>query len=451
MTGSDAIHTDAILESISDGVFTVDLHWRITSFNRAAEEITGIPREEALGRPCSEVLRASLCEQGCPLRRTLSTGQPVIDQSAFVVDAEGQRIPISISTAVLRDASGELVGGAETFRDLSLVEELRKQLHGRYRVGDLVSCSPAMREVFEILPAVADSDSTVLIQGETGTGKELLAQALHGLGPRKDRPFVAVNCGAFPDSLLESELFGHRSGAFTGATRDRQGRFARAEGGTLFLDELGEMSPAMQVKLLRVIQERVYEPLGSSRSIHTDVRILCATNRDLAERVRAGAFREDLYYRIHVVQIDLPPLRERLEDVPLLVEHFVTRFNRLRQRDLAGVDTRAMALLMAHDWPGNVRELENAIEHAYILCREGWIQPQHLPRELLALRPRGGSRALADIVQAAETQAILEPVRRHDGNREAAARELGVHKSTLFRKVSELGISLPPGDGRSRR
>ena len=353
---------------------------------------------------------------------------------------------------MLRDAAGEFVGGAETFRDLSLVEELRKQLHGRYRVGDLVSCSPAMREVFEILPAVADSDSTVLIQGETGTGKELLAQALHGLGPRKDRPFVAVNCGAFPDTLLESELFGHRSGAFTGATRDRQGRFARAEGGTLFLDELGEMSPAMQVKLLRVIQERIYEPLGSSHSIPTDIRILCATNQDLAERVRAGAFREDLYYRIHVVQIDLPPLRERLEDVPLLVEHFVTRFNRLRQRDLAGVDARGMALLMAHDWPGNVRELENAIEHAYILCREGWIQPQHLPRELLALRPRGtGSRALADIVQAAETQAILEAVRRHDGNREAAARELGVHKSTLFRKVSELGISLPPGDGRSRR
>src|SRR3990172_1877437 len=433
--------TNAILESISDGVFTVDLGWRITSFNRAAEEITGISREEAIGRLCPEVFRSSMCEAECALRRTLKTGKPVIGRSGFIVDADGTRIPISVSTAVLRDAGGHVVGGAETFRDLSEVEALRRELEGRLRVGDLVSRSPVMQKVFEVLPAIAASPSTVLILGETGTGKELVARTIHSLSPRCKGPFVAVNCGALPDTLLESELFGYKAGAFTGATRDKPGRFAVAKGGTLFLDEIGEVSPAMQVRLLRVLQERSYEPLGGTRSETADVRVIVATNKDLAEQGRRGAFREDLYYRVNVVRVVLPPLRLRKEDIPVLVEQFIVRFNRLQRRSVQGVESEALSMLMAHDWPGNVRELENAIERSYILCDEGFIGLGHLPEELTA---RGSARTSGSRMRAArellEAHTIRKALERNAGNRTAAAKELGIHKSTLFRKIKRLAI-----------
>jgi PAS domain S-box-containing protein len=244
--------TEAILESISEGVFTVDLEWCITSFNRAAEEITGIRRKEAVGRLCSEVFRSSMCETECALRRTLKTGKPIIGKSGYIIDSDGKRIPISVSTAVLRDAAGRVAGGAETFRDLSEVEELRRELEGKYQVGDLTSRSALMQRVFEVLPAIAASPSTVLIIGETGTGKELVARTIHSLSPHNQGPFIAVNCGALPDTLLESELFGYKAGAFTGANKDKPGRFGLARGGTIFLDEIGEVSPALQVRLLRV-------------------------------------------------------------------------------------------------------------------------------------------------------------------------------------------------------
>ena len=451
MSSEPVIPTDAILESISDGVFTVDCDWRVTSFNRAAEEITGVLRAEAVGRLCSDVFRASLCEGGCPLRRSRETGQPVVNESAFIVDADGQRIPISIGAAVLRDASGAVIGGAETFRDLSLIEALRAELEGRVQLGALVSRSRAMQAVFDLVEAVSHSAATVLVQGETGTGKELIARAIHDLGPRASGPFVAVNCGAFPDTLLESELFGHTAGAFTGAGKRREGRFAAAEGGTLLLDEIGETSPAMQVKLLRVLQERSYEPLGSSRPVRADVRVLAATNRDLTTEVKRGSFREDLYYRIRVVEVRLPPLRERREDIPLLVERFVARFNRLQDRSVTGIDPTALSLLAAHDWPGNVRELENIVERAFILCGDGPIEARHLPGELtgpVGHRP-GGPLTLDEAVRDAARRQILDAVRRNGNSRLAAARELGIHKSTLFRKVAELGIELPDGDGRS--
>jgi PAS domain S-box-containing protein len=444
--------TEIILESISDGVFTVDRDWRITSFNRAAEEITGVIREEAIGRPCSEVFRASMCEVDCALRHTLETGTPVINRSAYIIDAEGRRIPISVSTALLQDEKGEIIGGAETFRDLSLVEELRKELTGRFQVGDLVSRSPSMRKIFDVLPQVAGSDSTVLIEGETGTGKELLARALHSLSTRCDKPFIAVNCGALPDTLLESELFGYRAGAFTGAERDKPGRFSLADKGTLFLDEIGEISPALQVRLLRVLQERTFEPLGSTRTVPVDVRVIVATNRDLAAQVKKGAFRQDLYYRINVVRIEMPPLRKRKEDIPLLVDHFVNRWNRIRGKSISGVSPEVLSFLMAHDYPGNIRELENIIEHAFVLCAEGRIEPRHLPEDYNARVPtrtkRGG---MSDTVRAMESETIREALRRNRNNRLATARELGIHKSTLFRKMKALGILLPEDDGRSRR
>jgi PAS domain S-box-containing protein len=444
--------TDAILESISDGVFTVDRDWRITSFNRAAEEVTGVSRREAIGRRCSEVFRSSMCGADCALQKTLKTGKPTIGKSGYIIDASGNRIPISVSTAVLRDAEGRVIGGAETFRDLSEVEALRQELAGRFHVGDLVSRSPLMQKVFEVMPAISASPSTVLILGETGTGKELIARTIHSLSPRNRGPFIAVNCGALPDTLLESELFGYKAGAFTGANRDKAGRFALAKGGTIFLDEIGEVSPALQVRLLRVLQERTYEPLGATRSEAADVRVLVATNKDLAGQVRQGLFREDLYYRVNVVRIELPPLRRRKEDIPLLVNQFVARFNRLQQKSVKGIGTEALSLLMAYDWPGNIRELENAIERAFILCNDGPIGIGHLPWELTA--PGAAVGADADVRSAhdvLDAQAIHAALEHNAFNRLAAARELGIHKTTLFRRMKRLGISLPERDGRARR
>jgi len=445
--------TEAILESISDGVFTVDHGWRITSFNRAAEAITGVPRREAIGRPCAEVFRSSMCEAACALRETMATGEPVVDRSAFIVDADGRRIPISVSTALLRDEAGKVVGGVETFRDLSLVEELRKELEGRAEVGDLVSRSPAMRRIFDILPQAAAGESTVLIQGETGTGKELLARAIHDLSPRRRGPFVPVNCGALPDTLLESELFGYKAGAFTGATKDKPGRFAVAGGGTIFLDEIGDVSPALQSRLLRVLEEKTFEPLGGTESVKADVRIIAATNQDLSAMVEEGAFRRDLYYRVNVVRLHVPPLRDRKEDIPLLADRFVARFNHLQNKAVTGVSREALAVLMAHDYPGNVRELENLIERAFVLCEEGEIEPRHLPEDVLP-RTRGQAKGeaggdLASAVRQAEVRAILDALERNDYNRQAAARDLGMHKSTFFRKVRALGLRLPEQDGRS--
>jgi len=444
--------TSIILESISDGVFTVDGEWRVTSFNRAAETITGIRREQAIGRPCCEVFRASLCETDCALRQTFATGKPVVGRSAFIVRADGERLPISVSTAVLRDEEGRVIGGAETFRDLSAVEELRKELSGRFEIGDFVSRSPAMRRVFDILPQVAASDCTVLVQGETGTGKELLARALHHTGPRRRRPFVAVNCGALPETLLESELFGYKAGAFTGAQRDKPGRFALAEGGTLFLDEIGDMSPALQVRLLRVLQDGTYDVVGGTETRRADVRVIAATHRDLERRVGEGAFRADLYYRIDVVKIEIPPLRERREDVPLLVDHFVARLNRLQGKSVVGVHPEVLGLLMAYDFPGNVRELENILEHAFVLCDGDRLELGHLPPRFLARRGLGaGSPAIRDAARAAEACLISEALERHGFDRLATARALGIHKSTLHRKIRALGLALPERDGRARR
>jgi PAS domain S-box-containing protein len=444
--------TEAILESISDGVFTVDLDWRITSFNRAAEAITGIARGEAIGRLCCDVFRSSMCESQCALDQTLKTGNPVIGKSVYIIDADGSRLPISVSTAVLKDNAGHVIGGAETFRDMSEAEALHRERVGRFTIGDLVSHSLLMQKIFDILPAVSASSSTVLICGETGTGKELIARTIHSLSPRRKKPFVAVNCAALPDALLESELFGHTVGAFTGATRNKPGRFALADGGTLFLDEIGDISQALQVKLLRVLQDHQFEPLGATRTETADVRIISATNKDLSKAMRKGAFREDLYYRVNVVRVELPPLRKRFEDVPILVKHFIDRFNQLQEKSIKGLSSEALSILMAHHWPGNVRELENIIERAFIMCDSEQISIEHLPEDLIARRTGHhlvtNMQAAREILDAHSIRAALE---RNSNSRLAAARDLGIHKSTLFRKIKKLGITLPDTDGRSHR
>jgi PAS domain S-box-containing protein len=435
--------TEIILESISDGVFTVDHEWRITSFNRAAEMITGIPREEAVEKFCREIFRSNMCERDCALRRTMKLGRSFIDSSTYIITKEGRHIPVVVSTSLLKDTDGKVLGGVETFRDMSLVEELRKELEGRFQVGDMVSRNPGMHKIFRILPQVAESDSTVLIQGETGTGKELLARAIHELSPRRKKPFIAVNCGALPDTLLESELFGYKKGAFTDATRDKPGFLASAEGGTILLDEIGDLSTAFQIRLLRVLQDQTYKPLGATSSVKANVRILAATNRDLTDLVKKGVFRQDLFYRINVIQMDLPPLRERKEDIPMLVKHFIGRFNRLRGRSVTGIGQEALSLLMFHNYPGNIRELENVIEHAFVLCYEGQIEIHCLPENLRIKSPRPIAHStMGEALKLTEAQVILGALERNKNNRLAAARELGIHKSTLFRKIKMLGIDL---------
>lgn len=441
---------DIILDSINEGVFTVDREWRLMSFNQAAERITGISREEALGKRCCEVFRASICETACALSGTMETGRPVVNATAHIVNEAGERVPIRISTAILRDESGEVIGGVETFQDLSQVEELRKELESRYSFEDIIGRSRPMRDLFELLPLVAESESTVLVEGPSGTGKELAARAVHNLSPRSERPFIAVNCAALPDALLESELFGHKAGAFTDARRDKPGRFILANKGTIFLDEIGDISPAMQARLLRVLQERVVEPLGAVEPVPVDVRVIAATNKDLQQLVREGAFREDLYYRVRVVHLKLPGLKERREDIPLLVDHLVQRFNRRQGRSIQGVSGAVMKRLMEHDYPGNVRELENIIEQAFVLCRGPLIEERHLPPEL---RPQGvsGNGSSAPSLDAVERQLIEDTLVRCDGNRRLAAQELGVNPSTLYRKIRALNVQTPPMDGRGRR
>lgn len=433
--------TKVILECISDGVFTIDYNWEITSFNRAAEEITGISRKEAIGRHCWEVFRSNMCEEGCALKKTMEEGKPFISTSGYIINSEKKRIPITTSTSLFIDKNGDVIGGVETFRDHSLVEELRKEISSSFKVEDIVSKSAAMKKIFNILPQISDSDSSVLIEGETGTGKELMARAIHNMSLRKDKPFIAINCGAMPDTLLESELFGYKKGAFTNAMKDKPGQFALAHGGTIFLDEIGDTSPAFQVSLLRVLQEHEFTPLGGLNTEKTDVRIVAATHQDLSELLKKNQFRQDLYYRINVIRLTLPPLRQRMEDIPLLVERFVDKLNMLQKKYIQGIDTHVLQTLMSYDFPGNIRELENIIEHAFVLCSQGYIQLNHLPG-FLSLQTQGREDKEDDLLTSVHIRLITDALARNNYNRNAAAKELGIHKSTLFRRIKKLGIKL---------
>ena len=371
----------------------------------------------------------------------METGRSVINKAVHIVDAKGERHAIAISTALLKNENGKVIGGVETFRDMSLVEELRKEIEGRWSCEDIISQNHRMQRLFSVLPNVAESDCTVLVESESGTGKELLARAIHNLSFRKDKPFVAVSCGALPDTLLESELFGYKAGAFTDAKKDKPGRFALAEGGTIFLDEIGDISTAVQVRLLRVLQERSYEPLGAVSSVNADVRVITATNKKLDKLVEQNRFREDLYYRINVMKLELPPLRDRKDDIPLLVNHFISRFNHLRGKHVSCVTDEVLTILFAYDYPGNVRELENIIEHCFVLCQGEIIEKKHLPGSVCPSSDvdKVKTGEITTLKQM-EILLIIEALRRNKGNQTATAKELGINKSTLFRKLKAHNI-----------
>jgi PAS domain S-box-containing protein len=449
--------TKIILDSIADGVFTVDSDWKITSFNRAAEKITGIKKEEAVGRYCWEVFKASICEKDCSMRRTMETKHPIINQHIFIVNSIGDRIPISISTALLKDNKGNIIGGVETFRDLSVEEQLREELAKQHTFFGIISKNREMQRLFEMLELVSGNDTTVLLEGESGTGKELFARAIHSISHRKKGPIITVNCGALPDTLLESELFGYKAGAFTDAKRDKPGRFAQAENGTLFLDEIGDISPMLQMRLLRVLQEKVYEPLGSTKSEKADVRIVAATNKNLEELVQQGLFREDLFYRINIVTLFLPPLRERKEDIPLLLEHFLRRLNSMRGKEIQGISPKAMNILMSYDFPGNIRELENIIEYATVVCKNRLIRRVHLPETLqqkIGLRKILASEKITESepsLEAVEKDIIYRTLRKNNWSRKLTAAQMGIHPTTLWRKMKRLNLEIPDHDGRKKK
>ncbi|MDD3619499.1 MAG: sigma 54-interacting transcriptional regulator [Desulfobulbaceae bacterium] len=440
---TDQILNQYILDSVTDGVFTVNHNFVITSFNKALEKITGYRADEVMGTHCSEIFCSEICgTERCPMATAIQSGLSPSMQTMEIQTRDGRSVPVSVIANVLTDNMGNIIGGVEMVRDLTEINELRRKLAREGTDQGILTRSPKMKRILSVLPEFARSDATILILGESGTGKELIAQTIHAQSHRSDNPFVAVNSGALPDTLLESELFGYKAGAFTDARKDKKGRFAAAEKGTLFLDEIGDISPAMQVKLLRVIQSKAYEPLGANTPVKTDVRIIAATNRNLEEMVQDGTFREDLYYRLNVVKIELPPLRERMEDIPLLVEHFIDKFNRQRNRNVGGISQEVLSILIHHDFPGNIRELENIIEYAFILCHEGLIMPQHLPEWLTAGKEEGetvdGPLTLKDM----ERKTITEALKRNEYRKMKTCRELGISKDTLRRKIEAYNIPM---------
>ena len=435
--------SEAIVNSIADGVITVSKDLRITSFNKSAENVTGFSAREVIGKPCRSIFRSAACEEGCPVVETIRTGAPATGVEVEILSKDGSRIPVSMNTALLRDENGVVVGAVESFRDLSRVRKLTEELRGLYSFRNIIGRSPQIQQVFNLIRSVAATNVTVLVQGETGTGKELVARAVHYESARGNARFVAVSCAALPETLLESELFGHVKGAFTGATSDRKGRFDMADGGTLFLDEIAEIGYDTQAKLLRVLESREFERVGDSATRRVDVRLICATNKNLRDLIAEERFREDLYYRINVVTIDLPPLRERSGDIPLLIHHFVEKLSKETGKTVTGISPDAMDLLVDYTWPGNVREMENAIGHAFVHCRGGAILPEHLPQDITRGVPHITHAALASFGSVCDMEKVLiqESLKQAGGNRTLAARKLGMSRTSLWRKMKKYGLS----------
>lgn len=428
-----------IFNSISDGIFTVDKNCKITSFNRAAEEITGFSASEAINKHCFDIFRTDICNKRCALKDTLKTEEPIENIRVTIISRNGCEIPISVTTTLLRDKKNSVIGAVELFKDISELEQLREHINKKRSLDEIVSVNQNMQRIISLLPNIAESDCNVLIQGPSGSGKELFAQVIHNLSARKYGPYIKINCAALPAQLLESELFGYEKGAFTDAKRDKPGQFCLANGGTLLLDEISEMDISLQVKLLRVLNNGEYRPLGSSKTFYSDARIIAATNSDLKKEIEENRFREDLYYRINVMNIKVPPLKDRPEDIPLLVNHFINLFKKKNIKTIESISPEALRILKRYSFPGNVRELENAIQHTFVMCRNGVILPEHLPESMLD--EYYVSKDTSDNYKG-EKELIIESLKRNNGNRQKVADELGIHRSTLWRKIRGLNVNI---------
>ncbi len=431
---------EAIFHSVADGILTFDNDRRVVNANVAAVAMLGVDETRVAGRPAGEVLPGRLGDVDALLAETLATGESVHGRENLLVGAAGREIRVLITTSRLYDRNGEVGGAVVVLRDVTHVRELEVRLEERTRLHSIIGKSHAMQEMFRLIEEVAPTDSTVLIEGESGTGKELVADAIHRSSRRAQGPFVKVNCSALSEGLLESELFGHVKGAFTGALQDRVGRFERADDGTLLLDEVGDLPERIQVKLLRVLQEREIERVGDSRVRRVNVRILAATHRSLRRLVDEGAFRQDLYYRLHVIPIRVTPLRERREDIPDLAAAFLHELGTAAGKKLERISPDALRVLMDHRWPGNVRELRNAVEHAVVKCRGSVLLVEDLPRELIE-ESAGVSRLARTPSRDREGERIREALEATGWNRGEAARRLGIDRSTLWRKMKKLGIA----------
>lgn len=429
----------SILDSVADGVFSLDLDRKITSFNRAAEHITGWSRYEVIGKPCWEVFRSTVCDSSCPVLEALAADDDVVNREFEIMDRENNKIPVSVSASVLRDSMGQVVGAVETFRDLSTIAQMQQQVKDRYSFEGIYSRNPAMHGLFNVLPDIAASDATVLVHGDSGTGKELFARAIHNLSSRRDGPLVIVNCGALPEPLLEAEIFGAKRGAYTGAVESRPGRLEMAQGGTLFLDEIGDLPLALQVKLLRVLENKEFQPLGAKHPQKADVRFVTATHRHIETMVEEGSFRRDLYFRINVVGFTIPPLRDRKEDIPLLIDLALQRLNKEYNKKIRGFTPEAMQRLMQHNYPGNIRELLNIVEQTVILCRDGEIGYDLLP-EYLHDEGGGASRATRSRRGCPSAEDLAKALDRFHGNRQLVAQEFGVDRTTLWRWMKRMNL-----------
>jgi len=457
---------DQILDTMDDGIIVHDQHRYIYIFNRAAEKITGYKREEVLGKSCHEIFRPNgLCGSKCQLKdeKIDSVSDQQYEIGFTTKDGEDRRL--KIRSALMNMPQGKAEGLVITIRDITEVSELRWKMKNKYSFHGMVGASEAMREVFNSIRQVTFSDYPVLITGESGTGKELVARAIHNESRRSAGPFVPINCGALPENILESELFGHVRGAFTGAIRDKKGRFELAHNGTIFLDEVGELSPAFQVKLLRVLEGKQFEQVGGERTIEVDVRVISATNRDIKKMLEEGSFRIDLFYRLCVVPLRLPPLRDRREDLPLLVEQTLANIRRETSKKIRTISSKAMEMLMAYDWPGNIRELINVLQFASVRCNLEEILPSHLPPEINRLSkgtklrsadethtaPRfTNSNVAAGLTTAYDPsrkrrkltfEAVVQAIDEAGGNKVKAARLLGVGRATLYRFLEKHPVS----------
>jgi len=435
---------NTILNSVAEGIFTVDEKMNICTYNRAAEELTGVSCNDAVGRPCYEVFRTSVCQGGCPVREALETGKPVINREVEITDRDGRCRPVSLNASLLEDDDGTVTGAVETMRDLSLVNSLKEEIQKKYSFMNLVSRSPAMHRLFDVMKDIAASEATVLLHGESGTGKELFAHAIHDLSPRRDGPLVIVNCGAVPENLLEAEIFGVRKGAFTGAHENRPGRLEQCEGGTFFLDEVGDLPLSLQVKLLRVLENREYQPVGGRNALKANVRFVAATHRNLEEMVASGTFRQDLFFRINILTLSIPPLRDRREDIPLLLDMALQRFNTLYKKRVRSVSAELLKLIISYDFPGNVRELLNLMEQAVLLCKGDQILPEHVPDFMHHFvhnhdhdYDHEADRRSHKVPEAVH---LAEVLARHRGDRLGAAEELGVSRTTLWRLIKQNGL-----------